>query len=502
VAAEPRLVHVRICDEATGHLIAATLRITGAANEYFPPLGRLRHFEARSLSAARGGNLVVNGQQFALVDGTCELLLPAGPLLVEISHGPEYQPLRKELNRGAGQIALRFGLTRSTHFAEDGWYSGDTRVTELSPHSAFLEARAEDVAVTNLLARSEPTDQQRPRRPSVVACADDETSNIAAFSGQETCLATPGHLLAVNTCNRHSVLGSLSLLHCHRLVHPLHFGPPHALDDWALADWCRQCHRKGGLVIWQMPGSPASDDWSWAGEALADAVNGDIDAIDLVDFANVASLDKTWYRCLNAGLRLPLACGSGKEDAGTAIGAVRTYARLAVNEALSYAAWIEAVRNGRTFATAGPLLDMTVNGHCAGSVVAGVPIVKARIELHGNHPEGRLELIVNGGVAGSAAVGVILEQELSLPRGGWIAARLVNRSADVLLAHSSPIYVAAEGQPPWSDSGAVSGLCLMLDRARDWVERSGCYSSEREREHLLEVFRQANSTLSRLSSGA
>ena len=36
--------------------------------------------------------------------------------------------------------------------AGEGWYSGDTHVRFLSPHSAWLEARGEDLNVVNVLA--------------------------------------------------------------------------------------------------------------------------------------------------------------------------------------------------------------------------------------------------------------------------------------------------------------------------------------------------------------
>src|SRR5207247_343650 len=92
--------------------------------------------------------------------------------------------------------------------------------------------------------------------------------NLLAFSGQELALEfpgplistglmsfqeTPGTLVVVNTLNTHPVLGQLALLNTHRIVFPLRFGGSAGLDDWTLADWCDQCHRKGGLVTWAAP---------------------------------------------------------------------------------------------------------------------------------------------------------------------------------------------------------------------------------------------------------
>ena len=87
--------------------------------------------------------------------------------------------------------------------------------------------------------------------------------NLLAFSGQSPALQAPGHQVVVNTLNWHPWLGRLALLNCHRIVFPLRFGPPD-FDNWTLADWCDQCHRKQGLVVWTASQATAA-------EALANA---------------------------------------------------------------------------------------------------------------------------------------------------------------------------------------------------------------------------------------
>ena len=143
-----------------------------------------------------------------------------------------------------------------------------------------------------------------------------------AFSGQQPALERPGHLVAINSQNVADEAVKLALLHCHRLVYPLSFGGKHALIDWTLADWCGQCHRKGGLVVW-------SDceylDWlehdnPIAGEPLADVVLGKIDAleVDNVDWCNQGFAD--WYALLGGGFRIPLMGASGKSSNGASLG--------------------------------------------------------------------------------------------------------------------------------------------------------------------------------------
>src|SRR5262249_10512673 len=141
----------------------------------------------------------------------------------------------------------------------DGWHSGDIHTEYLSPHAALLEGMAEDLAVVNLQARA-----------TTVRPIDDlpyvSIPNIFAFSGQRPCLERPGHMVVVNTLNWHEKLGQLLLLNCHRVVYPLYFGT--RADDWTLADWCDQCHRKGGLVI------------SQGNSAFAELILGKVDAYE------------------------------------------------------------------------------------------------------------------------------------------------------------------------------------------------------------------------------
>ena len=53
-------------------------------------------------------------------------------------------------------------------------------------------------------------------------------------------------------------------------------------------------------------------------------------------------------------------------SAGTPLGAVRTYARLASDAPFGFDAWADAVRSGRTFVTSGPLLELSVEGEGPG----------------------------------------------------------------------------------------------------------------------------------------
>jgi hypothetical protein len=495
-------VHVRVNDAATGQPTPVRLRITDAAGTYYPPLGRLAQF-ATGRGQDVAGNLLLGAKQYAYIDGACEVPLPAGPIRVELWKGPEYRPQTVETQLTAGKLALRLLVERWSNLREQGWYSGDTRAHYLSPAAALLEAAAEDLAVVNVLAFEDRIKDQFGR--SVPAMP-----NILDFSGQKPAAERPGHLVAVNTHNVHPVLGSLGLLNSHRVVYPLTFGGPDGADDWTLHDWCGQCHRKGGLVVWTRAWHEARD--FALGEPLADLILGAVDAFE-VDFYEDSPFDvlSDWYDLLNCGFRVPLVGGSGKDSNGVPLGAMRTYARLRPDEEFSYKAWIEAVRHGDTCVTNGPLLSLTGQGIAPGHVshldAAGPVVVRA--EARSVVPFDHLDLIVNGQViAGAVPAGdpatAVIETEVPIKESCWLAARC--RGSHLLpqwtapqrvFAHTSPAYVAFAEAKPRAEPVALRRFVGHLDKMLEWVAREARCPSEKHRAALAEVFTTARAELQR-----
>src|SRR6266849_3346328 len=84
-------VHVRINDAATGQPTPVRVHFCTPDGKYFAPLGRAAEFALGDHEDV-GGNLLLGDKPYAYIDGTCEIRLPAGPILMEIHKGPEYTP--------------------------------------------------------------------------------------------------------------------------------------------------------------------------------------------------------------------------------------------------------------------------------------------------------------------------------------------------------------------------------------------------------------------------
>jgi hypothetical protein len=495
-------VHVRVNDAATGQPTPVRIRLTNPDGDYFAPFGRLAEF-ATGRNQAVGGNVLLGMKPYAYIDGSCEVRLPAGPIRVEIHKGPEYTSHCAETILGIGKMALRFNLNRWINLREERWHSGDMRAHFLSPHAALLEAAAEDLAVVNVLAAEcrvpGPYNREYPAIP-----------NIVEFSGQRPALESPGHIVVVNTHNSHPLLGSLGLLNCHRVVYPLSFGGPEGREDWSLADWCDQCHRKGGLVVWTKVWHEAPD-FAY-GEPLADMILDKVDALEIDYFENsVFGVLADWYKLLNCGFRVPLVGGSGKDSNGVVLGAVRTYARLLPDQPLTYLSWIEAVRAGRTFVTNGPILFLTVDNEDPGATLelaAGQP-VHVRAQAQSQVPFERLELVANGTVIADKAVtgspaSALIECKWTPASSCWLAARcwgqhqLPHRPANqCVYAHTSPMFIRYEAQPLPVDPAAVAFFSTHLDRIFEWVTSKGRFENDRQRENLVSIVQTAREVLAR-----
>jgi hypothetical protein len=477
-------VHVRVNDAATGKPTPVRLRFADADGKYYPPLGRPAEFPI-GRNEDVGGHVYLNGKRYAYVDGTCEVPLPTKvPLNVEISKGPGYLPIQMDVTLGEGQMALRFTMKRWGDGRWDDLLATDTRCHFLSPHAAKLEATAEGIDLVNLLATVQAYPSQDGHMYRTIP-------NITAFSGQQPALES----VYVNTFNYHPALGRLGLLNCHRAVYPLTFGHMEENDDWSLSDWCDQCHRKKGLVTWCDAYRPEAG--LPGGEALINAILGKIDVIEFDAHERSAPFLTHWYRLLNAGIRLPIVGGSGKDSNRIVLGGMRTL--TPIDESRSYSDWVECVRMGKTVAGNGPAIRLSVNEQFSlpTAVADSSQPLRIRASAVSRDPAERLETIADGEVIGSTPwrndEKTVLEIEHAMPASGWIAARCWGAAKSDLyphfpvFAHTSPVWVEVAGRPFESKPAAVLALQREIGDVRHWVETTGRFTNPRRKEHLLSL---------------
>jgi len=476
-------VEVTVHDGVDGPPIPARVRFVAPDGRYLPPIGH-RDEVNPGLYEDSGADLLLAGSEFAYVDGDFAIELPIGPVFVEVVHGFEHRPLRTRLDVVPGRRELAITLERPVDFRREGWVSADAHVHFLSPSTALLQARAEGVNLVHLLATQ----------------WGDHFTGLTDFPAGGLADASRKHLVYLGTENRQNMLGHVGLLGARRPILPMASGgPPEGrIGDPVrelLADWADRNHAAGGLAIAVHFPLPYA-------EVAADIVTGRIDAVEAQCFApgldNPSILE--WYRYLECGYRLPITGGTDKMSAEVPVGAVRTYARLAPGTPLTFEAWAGAIRAGRTFATSGPLLELSVEGHEPGDTIR-LPASGGRLAVEARARAAQpvitaLEVVVNGRVtaqvtAPTATTGLRLAESVAVEGSAWIAARsrsdreIPSAFATSMAAHTSPVYVEVGGRPRFVRAEAEA-ILVILEGTRTWLETIATVRSAEERRRLVE----------------
>jgi hypothetical protein len=492
-------LRVRVVDADSGRELPTRVHFHGAQGQYLPPRGHSPDINVNWCEDI-GGDLRLGATNYAYVPGRFELDAPIGKLHAEVVRGFEYTPVRNTLEIVPGQSELTLPLRRAFDGRREGYYSGDVHVHFLDPTTAALEATAEDLQVTELLA----------------AQWGRLYTNVEHGIGQDSPTSTPEHLIRVDSENRHHLMGHLFLLGLREPILPLSSGGPSedeigGWDEVALAEWCDRTHQQGGLVVTQFVPTPHA-------EVVAGIVLGKIDATEVrwfdfppyvapgghwgeTPFAFPGVLQ--WYRYLNCGYRVPAVAGTDKMTNAIAVGALRTYARLAPDEPFTYAAWHRAIKSGRTFVTTGPLLHLEVEGRTPGDQLdlpSGGGTLQVIAQARSTLPFEFIEIVKNGVVVArtTAAAGgrsARLAAEVSVTESCWIAARCYGREKLWLVwptdvgAHTSPVYVTVGGKRQVSAPDA-SYLLTLMEGGLAYLDTLAAWRDEAQRERHRNVFRR------------
>jgi hypothetical protein len=488
-------IHGKVIDEITSQPTPVRLSFRTADGRYFPPYGHKREVNANWFEDY-GGDLLLGTMPYAYIDGTFQIELPVGEVLVEVFKGFEYQPIRKRLVIKPDQRELTLQIHKDVHWRERGWVTADTHVHFLSPQTTWLEAKAEGVNLVNLLATQ----------------WGDMYTNINDFTGKVNGVSDDDTIIWVGTENRQHVLGHISLLGisgdpvfpmCTGGPDESFFGDPTTMS---LAEWADICHEREGLTV--LPHFPQP-----YCEAAADIVLGKIDAVEIRNFIPgiESSSMREWYRYLNCGYRIAAVGGTDKMSAGIPVGGVRTYALLNNQEAFSFASWARAVKAGRTFTTSGPLIEFMVEERHPGDCIV-LPEKGGKIFYEANiesiYPVDEAQIILNGKVIDSTisqqgAKKIRIAGEVKVHESCWIAARCVSRlkaqhtwPVNHVAAHTSPVYIQC-GEVDVFNSNDATYILTLIEGGLTWLDTLSIPASPERQESLKNIFYRAHDSITR-----
>jgi hypothetical protein len=461
IAPSTKRVRLTVVEKGSGTPVPVKLHAHGMAGEYLAPVDRHRipnpaWYEDYSVDFVHSG-----GHWCTYIPGETVIDLPLGTVFLEIAKGFEIRPVRKRVEVDGSTDEIVVELDRVLPWRERGWVTADTHVHFLSPPSALLEGSAEGLNVVNLLASQ----------------WGELMTNVGDFDGRTTWGSREAggdgeHLVRVGTENRQHVLGHISLLgYRGGIIAPMTTGGPDesALGDPVeilLSEWAAACRGKGGIVVIPHFPNPRA-------EHAAAIVAGNVDGIEMTAWGDLYSgispySLSDWYRYLNCGYSVAAVGGTDKMSADTAVGTVRTYARIPEGKPFTYEEWMEAVRRSETFVTYGPLLELSVDGRPMGSRLGigpsgGTLDVAWRAESV-TVPMSRVECVVNGEIRHSQSVDPDRAQghwSVKIDRSSWVALLVRGRYPDkpeIVAAHSSAVMIEVGAGPFFAAADALTIL--------------------------------------------
>jgi TolB protein len=428
-----------------------------------------------------------SGMIFTYSPGTLEFEIPAGAYRALATHGFEYLPARGEGTATAGsQRVVTLDLAPLGGPSMDGWYSGDHHFhlnyggqVRLAPEALLPMMRGEDLDVATPLSANLHT-----RRIDEDYFAWTRAEPPLVQFGQEV---------------RSHFLGHTGHIGVKTLFWPWYWGPNYPVygrDDRSNVSALRHTREQGGVNSYVHPVSGRNP---FGGETprgiplelVSDAVLGDVDTIELAClWSDELGTAEAWYRLLSVGATVTPSAGT---DAMVdffrtmAIGTTRVYVQVPgtlTPGSLTMGAYLEGLRAGRSFVTNGPLLRFTVADAGPGGIVKAGGQVAFELDAASALPFERAEILVNGEVAwtgdGLAKPGNMTHRGmLSVPAGGWIAARVHGGEMrwpgmdSYSFAHTAPIWIGARGSTdPAAAARAARDLLAALDVAEQRVRQS------------------------------
>jgi hypothetical protein len=340
------------------------------------------------------------------------------------------------------------------------------------------------------------------------------------FEGKPSSLSTRNFVLYWNEEMRNGgVYGHMAFFKLKSLVYPLYTGfrgteywedyPPNYTQAAA-------AQKQGAAVTYVHPGMVANYEalgGAGAHELPVDLALGQVDAMDVVSNNDELASTELWYRLLNCGFRLAISAGT---DSFTNVadhytpGGGRVYVHA--GSELRYDEWVANYRRGRSFASNGPVVLLTVDGREPGDEIklpkgAGAQKVKVHAVLHTQVPVEKFEIIVNGKPAiernAAGQKQMTIDETVTLTGGSWIAARALGPWSRLVLndiqafAHTSPVYVQF-GEERSASAEDARFWIEWIDKLIAQVNQRGRFASPERKREVVELFQRAQEVYRRI----
>jgi len=473
---QPRMsVSISVHDEK-GHHVPARISVLDQTGRFYAPTYALiyaddgynrseKPFEAHYFYSLRGR------------DATVEV--PEGKICVEVSKGLRYQPQQRTIEAGTAAANKLDVVLKSIDWEHNGktsWISGDLHVhmnyggTYRIERIQLLEhAEGEDLQLVNNLVVNKEQRFPDIRSQYLGEFLKYPSSESETVLGQEFHTSYWGHR-------------GILRLRDHFLM-PGYAGYPNTAAASLFpmnADVYDMAHAQGALVGEVHPFDEEPDPFANPPQRITDELPidvalGKLDYMEIVGFSDHKSTAAVWYRLLNLGFHIPAGGGTDAMPNYAAPirgneGFDRIYAQASTDGIIgvNLDSWFDSLKNGRTFATNGPLINFTLNGQIVGSELK---LEKPQQEipftarLRSIVPVDHLQVFCNGHVVKDLKLENSLYTAdatgtIPLNASGWCLLRAWSGKAqypvmdNYAYATTSPIYINVAGAKPRSPEDA------------------------------------------------
>lgn len=448
------------------------------------------------------------------------IVVPEGKIKIEVTKGFAYKPFSEtvEVHRGdLNRVEIKLALLDDALPDAKNWISADLHVhmNYGGTYQDIMErlaeqAKAEDLRVINNLVVN-----KEQRFPDVASVGENQErfdeSSVVIINGQEFHTSYWGHRGIID------LKGPLLL--------PGYAGYPNtaAASLYPMnADVYDMAHLQGALVgavhpFDEVPDPFANPPQKIMDELPVDVALGKLDYMEIVGFSDHRSTADVWYKLLNLGFRLPAGGGTDATADYAApirghVGFDRVYVRVAELPP-TVDSWKEGLKEGRTFATNGPLVEFTLGGRQVGDELkfdSAPAVVPFTATLRSIVPVDHFEVVCNGRIAatmklegtrGSADV----TGTLPIKESGWCVLRASSDHDEYpvldkyVYATTSPIYVTIAGKPARSPEDARYFMAW-IGRTIDVTSHYPDWNSPTEKAYVLKRLADAKAIYEKLST--
>lgn len=493
-------VRVRVVDQRSGAPTAARIYADASDGKFYAPPDAYARIASTRMTRRLNDHVFHS-------DGEFMLEAPPGTLALEAVKGFEYWPARADVEVKADEtVQAVLKLKPLVDMAAKGWYGGSTHThmnyagnLRNTPEHMMLMARAEDLDVVNILTANKDSrvfDHQYFERGGGEHSSSLKDSRVTVIVGEEYRPPFWGHVFYIGLRDH--------------LISPFTTGyQGSALESLypSNTDMFRKAVAQGAAVgyVHAFGGDrdPLEGSLGGAKGFPMDAAFGTIHGVEWSGSSR--GTYTVLHHALNNDLRVAPV---GGEDANTSLhrhtmmGSVRTYAYT--GDSMTAQRWIEAIKEGKTFFSNGPLLEFTIDGRLPGESVQ-LPAEGGTVTLKGDvwsfMPLTRVMIYRNGQVwkevppAGDR-MRVSVKEKVKVTTSAWYSLSTEGAPAFAPVNPSFPqagtnairVYV---GDQKIRNRASAEYFIRWLDKLRGMAEQWPGWGSQAEKDHVFALIIEA-----------